>query len=170
MRTSLRRQAWSAFLRARAAGYCSLGWRLRRSHLEPGRVRVAVITVHAVVRDRARAIFQTIDGQRDVGGGSRQVVVVIVPDENGDVSRPARRGRRCRPSSHAPIANLFERRALLLFTLTRSPDILPSIRKTLSTGLSMPFVARSRKPAKYGWSSNSKAQVTEPSRFTLQIR
>ena len=40
----------------------------------------------------------------------------------------------------------------------------PSIRKTLSTGRSIPFVARTRKPAKYGWSSNSKAQVSKPSR------
>src|SRR5438309_205651 len=34
------------------------------------------------------------------------------------------------------------------------------MRKTLRTGLSMPLVARSRNPSKYGWSSNSNAAET----------
>ena len=40
--------------------------------------------------------------------------------------------------------------APLLSASTRSPVILPNIRKTFRTGLSIPLVARSRKPSKYG--------------------
>ena len=40
------------------------------------------------------------------------------------------------------------------------------MRKTFSTGSGMPLVERTRNPAKYGWSSNSKAHVTAPSKLT----
>ena len=40
--------------------------------------------------------------------------------------------------------------ALLLSTFTRSPRINPAMRKTLSTGLSTPFVASERKPSNHG--------------------
>jgi hypothetical protein len=48
---------------------------------------------------------------------------------------------------------------------TRSPRMSPNIRKTFSTGLSMPLLASVPKPSKWGWSSNSKAQVSIPSRL-----
>ena len=53
-----------------------------------------------------------------------------------------------------------------LVAATRWAPIWLNIRNTLKTGRLMPFDASTRKPAKYGWSSNSKAQVSAPSRFT----
>ena len=68
--------------------------------------------------------------------------------------------------AHAVLTMSASGIALLLSRLRRLPDILLNIRKVLSTGWSMPFLESTRKPAKYGWSSNSKAHVSAPSRFT----
>ncbi|MGH7460592.1 MAG: TOBE domain-containing protein [Longimicrobiales bacterium] len=101
------------------------------------------------MRERRAYIGQTLNGQLYLRVGCGQIIIVVVPNQHRDRSRVAR-GQRIdvRTTAHAAVAHAESGRPPELCTATRSPRIWPSMRNTFSTSLSMPLVARSRKPSK----------------------
>jgi len=151
----------------------------------PCGIGVAVFGVHAKLGRPDFYSRETIDDKRHGRNRSGHVGVVIVPDQHVDfIAIDGGDGVDVGGGDGAVRDDLIERQGcaafggepLGLFDGLRSPSrpvprpSIPIMRKTLRTGLSMPPVASSRNPAKAGWSSNSKAQVTAPSTVTPYFR
>ena len=169
MRNGLAGRASAAFQRASSSLYPRRRRGAAATLPSSSFVRIAVIGIDTVMGDERMAVRQAVERQLHVRRRRRQIVIMIVPDQHGYRSCVLCRERiDVRRATHAVVANLLEpASALELSTCRRSPRIIPSMRNTFSTGLSMPLVARSRNPAKYGWSSNSNAHVTVPRRLIL---
>ena len=95
---------------------------------------------------------------------------MIVPQHHRGLVRSSwSQTRRC-PAAHAlpPFAIVLGRQSRAeLLVFTRSPENIPAMRKTFSSGLSIPLVASVRKPSKYCLPSNSNDQLSMPIRFTF---
>jgi hypothetical protein len=124
-------------------------------------------------RKSALIAAQAVHPQTHLDSGCGNIGVVIIPQQH--VHFAALRVATAFTSGTSATLSartLFKGRAPLLSVATHTaavpgrPPSIPSILKAFSTGLSMPSVANERNPAKAGWSSNSKAQVTAPSTVT----
>ena len=94
---------------------------------------------------------KTAEAEIDCSVRPGQVIVMIVPDQHaqGAILQPGQ-GHDLRPLPHAVQPQCLDTGIVAALDLQPAPPISPSIRKTFKTGRSIPPVASTRKPAKYG--------------------
>src|SRR5579884_4108985 len=119
------------------------------AHLLPDGVGVAVVPVHTKFLDAYSLRGQAEYRNRYLCGRGSHVIIVVVPEEHVQLTGISRGdGADVRLRSYAVLKNIFDRHGPCAFHPHPVSTSLPYMRKTLSTALSMPLVASSRKPAK----------------------
>ncbi len=94
---------------------------------------------------------KTAEAEIDSSVRPGQVIVMIVPDQHaqGAILQPGQ-GHDLRPLPHAVQPQCLDTGIGAALDLQPAPPISPRIPKTFKTGRSIPPVASTRKPVKYG--------------------